>query len=54
MRSLPDASTQQHYRNQRKYMFQGQPIDVGIGVYGANSMFGPIVLTAMFLPTENH
>lgn len=35
-------------------MFEGKEIDVGLGAYGTNSMFGPIVLTALFMPSDSH
>ena len=35
-------------------MFEGKEIDVGLGAYGTNSMFGPVVMTALFLPSESH
>lgn len=42
------------FRKRRQYSFQGEVVDVGLGVYGHHNIIGPIVLTAMFLPTERH
>ena len=48
------AGSREWFRNRKEYAFTNEAIDVGLGIYGPTSMFGPLVLTALFLPSSKH
>ena len=38
----------------QRYLFQNEPVDVGLGVQGPLNLVGPLTFTAVFLPSSKH